>query len=131
MRNLIKKRWRNIRANSVAGTTMVEVLVAFTVLILIMGIFSQAMSLTGRMLGRTEDTLVKYRELAGGYYLEKDETVEMTESGLKTMQIKQIVGQTAGSEAFSVQVKTRTYKENDGTGQLVEVVPETTAKAEE
>lgn len=53
------------------GTTMVEVIVAFTVLILIMGIFSQAMGMAGRMLNRSEDTLVNNRNLAGQYYLGK------------------------------------------------------------
>lgn len=125
MGHLVKKILVKIKADSTAGTTMVEVIVAFTVLILIMGIFSQAMSLTGRMLGRTEDTLVKYRELAGEYYLERNNTVEMTESGTKSITFTR----TTGGEGFSFEVKTRTYKEKDGNGQLVEVVPETTEGA--
>lgn len=58
-----------IHGKTTRGTTMVEVIVAFTVLILIMGIFSQSMSMAGRMLNKSEDTLMNNRELAGQYYL--------------------------------------------------------------
>lgn len=67
--------------NKTRGTTMVEVIVAFTVLVLIIGIFSQAMGMAGRMLNRSDDTLMNNRELAGQYYLgEADQ-----ESSVKTV----------------------------------------------
>lgn len=53
------------------GTTMVEVIVAFTILILIMGMFSQALAMSGRMAGRSTEELQEARDLAGDYYLEK------------------------------------------------------------
>lgn len=106
---------------SESGTTMVEVLVAFSVLILIMGIFSQAMSLAGRMLKRSDDTLVKYRELAGDYYLEETDKfdIDVTE---KNMVFRRSSG---GSEEFSIPVKVRIHQEKDGSGKLAEVVYET------
>lgn len=57
--------------NKNRGTTMVEVIVAFTVLVLIIGIFSRSLTMAGRMLNRSDDTLMNSRELAGQYYLGK------------------------------------------------------------
>lgn len=115
------KRKRRLGArHSEDGTTMVEVLVAFAVLILIMGIFSQAMGLAGRMLQRSDDTLENYRELAGDYYLER-RAPEDREA--VTMTFKRLSGSV---EEFSVTVDIRTYEKPD-CGKLSEVVYETTA----
>lgn len=67
--------------NKTRGTTMVEVIVAFTVLVLIIGIFSRSMTIAGRMLNRSDDTLMNNRELAGQYYLGEAEK----ESSVKTV----------------------------------------------
>lgn len=113
---------------SKTGTTMVEILVGFVILVLIMGIFSQAMNLTGRMVGKSNDTLTDYRNLAGGYYLENSEVVDIMESEKKSMTFTQISGDKG---SFSIPVKTKTYTIKDGSGSLVEVVYETTAEATE
>lgn len=113
---------------SKAGTTMVEVLVGFVILVLILGIFSQAMNLAGRMVGKSNDTLTAYRDLAGGYYLENREVVDITESEKKSMTFTQIPGE---KEGFSIPVKTKTYTIKGGSGSLIEVVYETTAEAGE
>lgn len=122
------KKLKNQILRSKAGTTMVEVLVGFVVLVLIMGIFSQAMNLAGRMVGKSNDTLTNYRNLAGGYYLENSEVVDITESEKKSMTFTQISG---NKGSFSIPVKTKTYTMKDGSGSLVEVVYETTAEATE
>lgn len=124
---MIKRRKRTI-FKSRSGTTMVEVLVAFVVLILIMGIFSQAMSLAGRMLGQSDHRLEDSRELAGGYYLDDTETADISAPQEKTMAFQRTSG---GSEGFSVQVKLKTYTKKDGGGKLVEIVRETTEAASE
>lgn len=116
-------RLKKMIFRSNAGTTMVEVLVAFSVLILIMGIFSQAMTLAGRMMGRSEDTLENYRELAGGYYLERGSVVDISESEEKDMTFTR----NPGHEGFAIRARLKTYTMKDGTGKLVEVVRETAA----
>lgn len=120
------QKCRILRAK--AGTTMVEVLVGVVILVLIMGVFSQAMNLAGRMIGKSNDTLMNYRNLAGGYYMEDGTIVDITESEKKDMTITRIP---ENGECFSVQVRTKTYTMKDGSGNLVEVVGETTAENEE
>lgn len=122
------KKTKQQLLQSESGTTMVEILVAFVILILIMGIFSQSMNLAGKMIGRSNDTLTNYRELARGYYLEDSGIVETEESGNKSMTLTRTSGDT---EEFTIQVKTKTYTKTEGNGKLVEVVCETTAAAEE
>lgn len=122
------KKTKQQLLQSESGTTMVEILVAFVILILIMGIFSQSMNLAGKMIGRSNDTLTNYRELARGYYLEDSGIVETEESGNKSMTLTRTSGDT---EEFTIQVKIKTYTKTEGNGKLVEVVCETTAAAEE
>lgn len=62
------------------GMTMIEVMVAFVVLTLIMGIFSQALALAGRMVKQTGKALEISREMVGDYYLDQD-FEEVTEVG--------------------------------------------------
>lgn len=53
-----------------AGTTMVEALVAFFIMVIIVGIFSCAMKLTGNIIAHSGEELAEYRRLAGWYYLD-------------------------------------------------------------
>lgn len=55
---------------------MVEVIVAFSVLVLILGIFSQAMSMTERMMMRADAEMESSRLAARGYYLSDTPTSE-------------------------------------------------------
>lgn len=86
------KVWKSTR-----GTTMVEVMVAFTVLVLIMGIFSRALSISGNMLARSEDMMVSNRRQVGDYYLdkaafqEKNVTLTFTEKKGNSFQVKAIL----------------------------------------
>ena len=96
---------------------------SFVILILALGIFSQAMNLAGRMVGRSNDTLKNYRDLAGGYYLEKEDAVEIETSQDKSLTFTRV----SETEGFTIQVKTKTYTKKDGSGILVEAVKETEA----
>ncbi|MDD3253173.1 MAG: hypothetical protein PHV18_11500 [Lachnospiraceae bacterium] len=111
-----------MRKDTESGSTMIEVIVAFTVLVLIMGIFSQAMALTGRMLGKSGDTLAGYRDLAGDYYLSsgtgKDETLHF-----------ELVTGGSSSAGFSVDARFREFKNSNGT--IYDVIPAESAEESE
>lgn len=95
--------------NSTRGTTMVEVLVAFVVLVLLMGIFSQALGLSGRMMNRSSDMQEEYRELAGDYYLDRLGTGESKTPSV-TLRFKRVTkdGNPTG-DGFSMKAEIRTY----------------------
>lgn len=92
------------------GTTMVEVTVAFAVLVLLMGIFSQAMGLAGRMMNRSSDTLEQYHQLAGEYFLDK---AVISSENITTLDFNRVTkdGKVTG-DGFSLQVKVRTCTRN-------------------
>ncbi len=97
-----------------AGTTMVEVMVAFVILVLLMGIFSQAMGLAGRMMNRSTDTLEKYHQLAGDYFLNSADSFDEEPAMLEFRRVTKDGSGTG--EGFAVQAKVRTYKKSAGGG---------------
>lgn len=109
---------------STRGTTMVEVIVAFVVLLLIMGMFSQALSLAGTMLGRADHTLEQNRQLAGDYYQDEDGAAAFHVEGIKDWEFKEKNGK---SGSFSVRASLRTYTNPKGDGIMYDLIPETKA----
>lgn len=107
-----------------SGTTMVEVIVAFFIMVIIMGIFSQAMRLSGNMMIRADETLTGYRSLAGSYYLEGDADpngarAKAIEADVKENQRLVFVTEN-GQSSFEIGVSARTVR--DGSGELRDVV---------
>lgn len=102
------------------GTTMVEVIAAFAVLILIMGIFSQAMAMTARMMNRADWVLENSREFAGDYYLDKDtlETAEV-ETGL-SFRLSEHSG-LKNRQPFSIPAKLRRFSKGEWSIYDVEI----------
>lgn len=49
---------------------MIEVIVAFSVLVFVFGMLFQSLSLTGHILVRSRELRTEYRDLAGYYYLQ-------------------------------------------------------------
>lgn len=107
------RNWREYIEDT-QGTTMVEVMVAFTVLVLVMGIFSQALTLAGRMMNRADDTMDKSHELVKEYYMG-----ELSEhSDTKTLEFK-----TDNGESFTVEGTIRRFSDESGT--IYDVIPTT------
>lgn len=104
-----------MKISSKKGTTMVEVIVAFAVLMVIMAIFSQAMGLTGRMMNRSDDVLEGYRNLAGSYYLDRISPTE-TPVSMKFTPMKK-------GDVFEIEAMQRTFQ--NPVGALYDVVPVT------
>ncbi|MEW4414676.1 hypothetical protein [Clostridium sp. AN503] len=100
--------------STTSGTTMVEVMVAFVILVLFMGIFSQAMGLAGRMMNRSTDTMVKYHQLAGDYFLEKADSVSEDATVLKFKRVTKDGADTG--DGFEVQAKVRTHTKSVAGG---------------
>ncbi|MGL5435369.1 MAG: hypothetical protein ACRDBO_08240 [Lachnospiraceae bacterium] len=89
------------------GATMVEVTVAFTVLVLIMAIFAQAVVLTGRTAAASSRQLAEYREFTGDYY-----RGSLAESSItRTLRFRL----SSGNESFSLPVEIRSFKSAGGT----------------
>lgn len=109
----MKQLWKSTR-----GTSMVEVLVAFAVLVLIMGIFSQALSLAGNMLGRSDHTLENSHQLAGNYYQDIGGDASFHEDDLKDWRFEGKYG------SFTVKARHRAYTDPDGRGVIHDLVPE-------
>lgn len=107
------------RKNSRGGTTMVEVIVAFSVLLLIFGLFSQAMGLTERMMIRADQTMEKSRELAKGYYL--SEEGDLTSSPITLEFELTSDSRLSNRQSFKIKANRRQY-ESDG-GFIIDVVP--------
>lgn len=106
------------------GTTMVEVIVAFVVMVIILGIFSQGMKLAGVMMGRSTETFTGYRNLAGSYYLEgaedpsgdKAQAIPPSEAENQMLEFKT----ENGAYSFTAKVTVRTVQ--DGNRVLKDVV---------
>ena len=97
------------------GTTMVEVMVAFTILVLLMAMFSQAMGLAGRMMNRSSETLKTYHQLAGDYFLERaDGTGDEIPTAFSFKRVTKN-GQDTG-DGFTISGKVRTYTKGTDTG---------------
>ena len=118
---------------------MVEVIVAFTVLVLIVGIFSRSLSLAGRIAASSEEQLAASRNLAKAYYyLEEDGSIMIQEAGAggeaakfatvtktetpKTLRFKSTSN---ASDGFQMGATLREYTYDDGTRtlSLYELVP--------
>lgn len=112
----MKKCWKSAR-----GMTMVEVIVAFTVLLLVMGIFSQALSLAGVMLGKADSTLEQNRQLAGNYYQDEGGAAAFEHGGMRDWEFS------GPSGSFKVRAELRTYKDPSSNEMMYDLVPETTA----
>lgn len=100
------------KRDTTSGTTMVEVMVAFVILVLLMGIFSQAMSLAGRMMNRSKETIEKYHQLAGDYFLEKTDSVSEDPTVLIFKRVTKDGKETG--DGFTVQAKVRTHMKTVG-----------------
>lgn len=92
---------------------MVEVIVAFAVLVLILGIFSQAMGLTQRMMIRAGDTLSEARSLARDYYL-GEETPDHTQDVGLTFHLRSGSDSISSLDSFEIDATIRTYERGDG-----------------
>lgn len=98
------------------GMTMVEVVVAFAVLMLVMGMFAKCLTMANQVFRRSEEILEDSRKLEKGYYLEEEAV------------LADIVGETLvfteqeDGGRFSVEVKLREFA-NDA-GSLYDVVSE-------
>lgn len=89
------------------GAAMVEVIVSFTLMLLVMAIFSRTISLTGRSAAQSGRRLAAYRELTGDYY-RQTLPAERTDQTLRF--------QTASGEAsFSLPVEVRSFSSSAGT----------------
>lgn len=91
---------------------------AFTVLVLVMGIFSQAMGLAGRMMNRSIDVSEDYHQLAGDYFLKKEGKLGSSETPV-SLKFNRVTkdGKETG-EVFTMKVIVQTYEktgENRGT----------------
>lgn len=115
---------------STRGTTMVEVLVAFAVLVLLMAMFSQAMGLAGRMMNQSIGTMEGYHDLAGRYYLDElsADSEDVTLSFYRVDKDGNRIGE--GPDGFHLEVKVVTHSGTDGTGKdltLYEITDATSA----
>lgn len=121
-----QNRWDFLKktGKSVEGSTMVEVIVAFTILVLIMGMFSQALSMAGNMMNRAYKTLEVNRQLAGDYYLEKAAGGSQGFSDKKKLSWK-FVGKDNGY--FNVLAEGRSYRNSEDGAALYDVQPTTKA----
>lgn len=93
------------------GTTMVEVIVAFLILIIVLEIFSQAAVLAGRIVLRSGMNLKENRNLAGSYYLEGQEDPEAGKAGRTDPMIETVTLYFEGENGASFQIpaKVRTF----------------------
>lgn len=120
----IQKGAHGIFKKDSSGTTMVEVIVAFFIMVIILGIFSQGMKLAGTMMIRSDEALTGYRNLAGSYYLEGEEdpsgekaqAIPPTEVKNQMLEFKT----EDGAYSFTSEVTVRTVQ--DGSGVLKDVV---------
>lgn len=103
------------------GTTMVEVLVAFAVLILIMGIFSQALSMAGRMFGHSNQILMDYRELAREYYIDSDGQSDGTAEMPEILEFENIKNK---ADRIDLSVIVREYEYSKGGSHIYDVIPD-------
>lgn len=111
------------KQNSCQGVTMVEVIVAFLVLMIVMAIFSQAVSLTGRVIGRSTDILEGYRDLQGAYYLEDGVSGIHLDNSLKFSRLDLNGNQTG--ESFSINATVRRFY--NAAGEIWDVEAESPA----
>lgn len=66
--NFIKDKTKFIFSKDKSGTTMVEVLVAFLVVVLMMGMFSKIVTVSGNLLTRSRQTIQKTEDFDQNYY---------------------------------------------------------------
>lgn len=113
----MKKRiWFFVKINH-SGNTMAEVIVAFMILVIIMGIFSQTMRLSENVMEQSEKTLKAVHNLVGSYYLEG----EADPDGDKARAIAPVITRDTavfrsdtGEEFFSVKVEVREIRGDGG-----------------
>lgn len=110
---------------------MVEVIVAFTVLVLIVGIFSRSLSLAGRIAASSEEQLAASRNLAKAYYLEETGSITIQEAGdggeaaklatvtkTETPKTLRFKSTSNPSDGFQMDATLREYTYDDGTRTL-------------
>lgn len=106
MKQLIFRRLQVHVIDNKNGAVMAEVLVAFTVLLLIIGIFSRSMALAGRTTSTTDQKLAAHRELIGRYY--RDELA--MDRVARTLHFQEL----SGEESFALPVEIRCYSGPEG-----------------
>lgn len=117
--------------SSTRGTTIVEVIVAFTVLLLFMGIFSQAMSMAGRMTNRSMVVMEEYHQLAGDYYLEDVDLAVSGEGSKVNLEFRRVTRDgTETGDGFSMDAQVRVYRNAEKNIALYEVRNARTAESE-
>lgn len=102
---------RHVLIRATGGTTMVEVIVAFLILIIVLEIFSQAVVLTGRMVQHSGESLRENRNLAGSYYLEGKDDPEDGKAEEITPVAESIIlhFQSESGASFQIPAKVRTF----------------------
>ena len=108
-----------VKRNNTEGMTMVEVVVAFAVLVLTLGIFSRSLIAAGKTLNRVNAVWDHFQELTAAYYLDEEENLRLK----LRRDIMLEFTQRDRSESFSVRVQMRQFSHN-GKGKLFDVIPE-------
>ena len=112
-----------------SGSAMVEVLAAFCIMVLIIGMFSRSMKLAGTMLERSERTLAAWRDLEGACYLEG--APENAAESPIPVRTEQVSLRFLGEEGFTVEGVTLRTVGGDGGPAPKEVVREHESDEEE
>lgn len=94
------------------GTTMVEIIIALTVLLLIVGIFTQAATLAGNMLTKAEKTKEDSALLLKKYYLDELEPQQIFGGKGEKITFTRDNGDT--NHQFSVELELFEYKDKTG-----------------
>ncbi|GEM_PF-4087498 len=103
--------------NNSKGTTMIEVIVSFTILILTMAVFSRAIVITGRSATASGQKLAASRELTGDYYRGNLPVSTTT----KTLHFKA----SSGTESFSLPAEVRIFEGSSGNLCDIRLAPQT------
>lgn len=106
---------------------MTEVIVAFLVLVILIGIFSKALQLTGTLMNRADDTLEQYRDLAGVCYL--DGEADLTGEAEQSLEQVVLKFRSEKGAAFELPAVRRSYRLPEGRAVCL-VEPEESGAAE-
>lgn len=125
MRGSLVGRRRIVKRKNTEGMTMVEVIVAFAVLALVLGIFSRSLIVAGETLNRVNAIWNNFQELTGAYYLDEEEN--MRQELRRDIMLE--FTQRDRSESFSVRAQMRRF--SYGRGELCDVIPENGGQGEQ
>lgn len=115
-------RRRHVMIRATGGATMVEVIAAILILLIVLGIFSQAVALTGQMVHHSEESLRENRNLTGSCYLEgkKDPEAGKAEEITPVVETVTLYFQSKNGASFQIPAKIRTF--TGESGKLYDVV---------